>query len=115
VTFVTPARARRADITFTMNVTATALSGMRAATTRLDVAAHNVANSDTEGYVRQQVIQSDQPAGGTSTTIVHAAHPGADLAQDLVAERTATYSFVASLQAIRTEQEMLGKLLDTRA
>ena len=38
---------------------ATAVSGMNAASAGLYVIGHNLANADTAGYVRQQVMQSD--------------------------------------------------------
>lgn len=37
----------------------TGVSGIRVAQSGLNVAAHNIANTDTEGYVRQQLIVSD--------------------------------------------------------
>src|ERR1700759_3791669 len=67
------------------SISTIALSGMNAATRRLDVAASNIANSRSSGalpaadgtvttgaaqaYVPLQVVQSDVAGGGTQTTV----------------------------------------------
>jgi flagellar hook-associated protein FlgK len=47
----------------------TAISGLRAATLRLDVAAHNIANASTDGFVPGRVVQSDLPQAGVRATV----------------------------------------------
>lgn len=97
------------------SISSIAISGMNAATTRLGVAAHNVANAVTPAFRRQQVQQQSQPGGGVATQITRAAEPGSNLAADLVAQKVALYSFKASLRTVQAEHEMLGSLIDLKA
>lgn len=102
------------------SATAIGLSGMRAAQTRLDTAAHNVANAQTPGFRRHRVEQVTVPqAGGVETKVLRedAAQAGdlAHLAEDLVAQRMSLYSFAANLKTVQTEDRMLGSLVDRRA
>ena len=50
-----------------MNVTSIALSGVQAASTRLDAAANNIANSQTPGFRRDQVMQQTQESAVSYT------------------------------------------------
>ena len=43
------------------SISSIALSGMNAAQTQLQASAHNVANLSTEGFKRQEVVQTEQP------------------------------------------------------
>lgn len=104
------------------SASAIGLSGLRAAQLRLDVGAHNIANAQTPGFQRQQVVQTANPASGGVTARVErdtqAAAEGGDLghlAEDLVGGKLALYSFAANLQVVKTEQDMLGTLFDERA
>jgi flagellar hook protein FlgE len=102
------------------SATAIGLSGMRAAQTRLDTAAHNVANAQTPGFRRHRVEQTAAPqAGGVETNVVRepAVQAGdpAHLAEDLVAQRMSLYSFAANLKTVQTEDRLLGSLVDRRA
>ena len=51
------------------SVSATAQSGLRAALLRLDVAANNLANLNTDGFVPAHVVGSDLAQGGVRSTI----------------------------------------------
>lgn len=103
------------------SATAIGLSGLRAAQTRLDTAAHNVANAQTPGFRRQVVEQTAMPeTGGVQTQVRREDAPqaGGDLArlaEDLVEQRAALHSYAANLKTIQTEDRMLGSLLDTQA
>ncbi len=97
------------------SISAIAFSGMNAATARLGVSAHNVANVQTAGFRRQQVLQQTQAGGGVATSIAQADAAGTDLAADLVQQMTALYSFKANLRTVQVERDMLGSLLDIRA
>lgn len=104
------------------SASAIGLSGLRAAQLRLDVGAHNIANAQTSGFQRQQMVQTANPASGGVTARVErdsqAAAEGGDLgrlAEDLVGGKLALYSFAANLKVVKTEQEMLGTLFDQRA
>jgi len=100
---------------------AAGLSGLRAAQRQLDTHAHNVANVLTPGFQRQAVVQTAQPTpGGVRTDLRQDGEPGgADgldrLAEDLVGQRMALYSFQANLKTVQAQDDMLGTLLDTRA
>jgi flagellar hook protein FlgE len=44
-----------------------------------------------------------------------AAAPGDSLAEDMVAQRVALYEFKSNMQVFKTQQDMLGTLLDLQA
>ncbi len=98
-----------------MNVTSIALSGVQATSTRLDAAANNIANSQTPGFRRDQVMQQTQESEGVLTVVGKAQEVGADLAADLVEQMQATYAFRANLRTIEAEKRMTGSLLDIQA
>lgn len=100
---------------FRMNSIDTALSGLQAAQTRLDVAANNVANAQTDGYRREQVVAQAQPQGGVAVQVERVPQPGADLVTDAVDQMAATYSWKANLQTLKTADAMVGDLLSIRA
>lgn len=97
------------------NITATALSGMNAAQTRLNVAAHNVANLNTEGFTRQQVSQTTQPDGGVTSTVSNVSTPGPALEADLIAQLQAKNAFLANLAVFKTQDKIAGALLNERS
>ena len=104
------------------SATATGLSGMRAAQRNLDTHAHNIANAQTPGFQRQSVVQTAQAGqGGVKAEISReaAAEEAGEgmnrLADDLVGERMSLYNFAANLQTVKTQDRMLGTLLDTSA
>ena len=97
-------------------VSSIALSGMQSAVQRLDSASHNIANwGTTDGFRRELASTSNGASGGVTTSFQLAAAPGDGLAEDMVAQRVALYDFKASMQVFKTEQDMLGSLLDLRA
>ena len=96
-------------------ISAIAFSGINAATTRLSVSAHNVANAATPAFRRQEVVQATQPGGGVTTSLAQAEGHGTDLAAEAVEQMSALYDFKANLRMVLAEREMLGSLLDTRA
>jgi len=97
------------------NVANTALSGLQTAQLRLNAAAHNVANAQTEGFRRDVVRAQPQAQGGVQARVEKLPEPGSDLAADLVAQKSATYAFKANLQVLKTADETLGRLLNTQA
>lgn len=97
------------------SISSIAISGMNAATTRLGVASHNVANALTPAFRRQQLLQQSQPGGGVAAQVTQANEPGNDLAADMVQQKVALYSFQANLRTVQVEHEMLGSLIDLRA
>ena len=93
-----------------------AFSGLQAAQLRLDSAAHNVANMNTSGFKRQTVTQEAVPVlGGTRASLGEASTEGVALEQEAVEQMSATYAFKANLQTIKTQDAMMGALLDIRA
>ena len=94
----------------------TAVSGLQVSQLRPNAAANNVANAQTDGFRRDQVRQEAQPAsGGVIAQVDKVPQPGANLIQDLVDQKAATYAFKANVQVVKTADEMMGRLLDVRA
>jgi flagellar hook-associated protein FlgK len=98
---------------------AVGLSGMRAAQSRLDSHAHNIANAQTPGFQRQLTTKTARPAsGGVDAHIgqeTQPSEPMSRLAEDLIGQRQSLYSFAANLRTVQAHDRMLGTLLDTRA
>ena len=93
-----------------------ASSGLRAAQLQLDSAAHNVANAATPGFRRQEAeLQTEADQGGVRAQAVRAQQEGAALEADAVNQIASTYSFAANLQMLRTEDRMMGALVNTKA
>jgi flagellar basal-body rod protein FlgC len=105
-----------------------AYSGLKAASTRLQVSAHNVANSNTDGFDPQRVDQTALRAGGTLAqvsqpdgnnpvymrdgSITEASNT--DLVSETVDQMQASNSFKANLAVLRTSDEMVGSLFDRK-
>ena len=99
-----------------MSTTASiALSGLGAASLRLQSSAHNIANAQTPNFRRQQVEQQTLPQGGVAAEVRRADVAGEALAEDVVGQMQASLVYRANLSVLRTEQRMLGSLLDTEA
>ena len=99
----------------TSSTSAIAFSGLQAAQTRLQASAHNVANSQTEGFRPLQVDQSTQSGGGVSTQVERSSQPSAGLEGDVVAQLQAKNAFLANLNVFKTNDAMLGTLLNAKA
>jgi flagellar hook-associated protein FlgK len=99
-----------------MNVLSSiALSGLQAAQTRMAGSAHNIANAMTPGFHRQLVAAQSVSGGGVATTLQRAPAAGDALAEDLVSLKLAQHLFTANLKVLRTQDRMLGTLLDETA
>ena len=92
-----------------------ALSGMNAAQTTPNSSAHSVANMNTSGFRRQEVVQSAQASDGVSTSLTKASAAGASLETDVVAQLQAKNAFLASLAVFKTSDKMAGTLLNLKA
>jgi Flagella basal body rod protein len=103
------------SVTMSSSVFSVARSGLGAATARLDTAAHNIANLETPGFKRQEVAQTAQPEGGVKVSIQTAPQEGPALAQDIITQLSASYTYKANLQVLETAKQMSGTLLDTKA
>jgi flagellar hook-associated protein FlgK len=109
-----------------------ALSGLQAATAKMQVTANNVANARTDGYQTQRVDVLERPGGvearvpadsamtrpsppPTQAASVSGPPSDVDLAQEMV-QMTANESFyLANVRALEAAHGMLGTLLDTEA
>jgi len=91
------------------------LSGLNAAQLRLDSAAHNIANTQTAGFRRQQVVQQARPGGGVQADIAPRSEPGGSLEADVVDQMSAAYTYKANLRTVQVQDEVLGSLLDATA
>ena len=89
-----------------------ALSGLNAASSQLATAAHNIANAQTPVFRRQLVQQAAQAEGGVVVSIGRACTTGDALAEDVVAQMSATYAFKANVLTLKAQDRMLGSLLD---
>ena len=97
------------------SIASIALSGLNAASSQLATAAHNIANAQTSGFRRQLVQQTAQPDGGVVVSIGRATDGGDALAEEVVAQMAATYAFKANVLSLKTQDRMLGSLLDLTA
>lgn len=108
----------------------TALSGVAAAQTRINVAANNTANADTPGFKAQQVKQSANAAGGVRTEVVDKIPatvisfdaqgnaqelPNTSPEEELVNAQIAKYDAQANIQIIKKQKELDKRLLDIQA
>ena len=134
------------------NISSIAVSGLNAATRRLEVSASNIANQQSTGalpgpngtvpagapqaYRPLQVNQTAVPGGGTQASITSAspsivpvsdaqapfanadglvASPNVDLAQELIGQLVAKYSYTANLATLKADRAMSKALLDATA
>ena len=97
------------------SIASVASSGLQAAQLRSGAAAHNVANLQTPQFQRQGVVQEARSGGGVAASVQSTGQIGTRLEEDVAAQMSATYSFKANLQTLRTADQMLGALLDVRA
>jgi flagellar basal-body rod protein FlgC len=110
----------------------TALSGMTAFGKQLEVSAHNVANINTDGFKRTDTTFVEAPNGGVLPVTQKDNSPGpavlkdttqglmqvelsnTDLGQEAVNQIIAQRGFEANLRTLKTADDMLGSILDTR-
>lgn len=92
-----------------------ASSGLQAAQLRLDASAHNVANMNTPGFRRHAVSQEAVAEGsGVRAAVQRQPQEGVALEQEAVEQMSATYAFKANLQTLKTQDAMMGSLLDIK-
>jgi flagellar basal body rod protein FlgC len=99
------------------DISAIARSGLAAAQTRLGAAASNIANRDSEGYRRMSVDSREAAGGGVIASVRRESEPsGSDgLVTDLVDAMEARQGFAANLKVLKTQDSLIGSLLDVRA
>lgn len=109
-----------------------ALSGLIAFSTEIDVNAHNVANINTVGFKKSQtefvaletggvlpIIQKNESAGpsilnNTGYGPAQLELSNVDLVEETVNRIVAQRGFEANLQALKTADGMLGRILDIK-
>lgn len=89
-----------------------ALSGMNAASTRLNAAANNIANLDSNPYTPTRAHLTSLPEGqGVETELEPTDQPN-DLAGNLLDLQTAHTLYTANAAVVRASDRMIGALLD---
>lgn len=81
--------------------------------------ANNVANVNTDRFAPQDTTISETQNGGTKANTTSASSNGSeqsqtDLSKELTDQTTIEKTTEANVQAIRTQNEMYGSLLDIR-
>jgi len=106
-----------------------ALSGVQAGGRLLGASAHNIANALTENFKRTQATFEESPAGGVVVSLTQDQRPGPQLPtgddpytfregsnveveEELIHTLEATHLIEANLVSIRTQDKVLGALLD---
>lgn len=98
-----------------MNVSSQ-LSGMKVAQARLDTSANNIANLSTQNYTRQEVQQSDTVNGGTSVSVTSSSvGAGNNLEADMVEQLKAKNTYLANLSVFKTNNDIMGTLVNIKA
>ena len=108
---------------------ASALSGIQAGSRILGVSAHNIANAQTENFKRTRTILEESSAGGVIVSLSKDNRPGpqfttgedpftfregsnVEVEEELIHTLEATHISEANLASIRTQDQVLGSLLD---
>ena len=108
---------------------AMALSGIQAGSRMLGASAHNIANAQTENFKRTQVTLEESSAGGVIVSLSQDNRPGpqlptgddpftfrqgsnVELEEELIHTLEATNIIEANLASLRTQDKVLGSLLD---
>jgi len=107
-----------------------AVTALSAESVRLDVSASNVANVSTDGYRAMRVTNEATAGGGVRTRIDEPATPAGqlltgddgrdrvlsnvDLGAEVVTQISAQHAFEANLAVLRTGDETLKALIDSK-
>lgn len=103
-----------------MRILGAALGGWRTENRRMAVAAHNIANANTEGFAASRVDGRELPGGGVDGVVRPAGAPGqgVDLAEELIQARVAEHAARADLLLVKTADRLAdtaAALLDKKA
>ena len=106
------------------------LSALRAFGDKIGVAAHNVANVETEEFKKQRALLSEEAEQGVRVEIEQVNTPGplipsvendqpvlkegsnVDLAEEIPGALLARRHYQANLKLLETQDEMVGSLID---
>ena len=107
-----------------------ALSGLTTFGKQINVSAHNTANILTEGFKKSRVVAEELQPQGVKASIQTVDSPGplievrsqdgprmvelsnVDPVQEIVSQMVATRAYQANLNMIKTEDRLLGSILD---
>ena len=98
-----------------------AISGLKASQTRVDVAAHDVANINTPDFRDYQPVQTETlPSGTQISALTRGPQPppgesGTDFAVEASQLMIGRSSYKADASVIKVQDQMLGELLDMKA
>jgi len=107
-----------------INALGTGLSGLQSFQRAVDVTANNIANANTDGFRPQTALFRESTPAGTGVTLSTARAPGSadptapsgtDLTNEVVNLTVYRTGFQASAKVIKTADDLLGSLLDTRS
>ncbi len=108
----------------------TSLSGLAAAQTKIVTAAHNTANANTDGFKKQRVVFQETQPQGVEATVERVNTPGpvffketeagslavelsnVDLGEEAINLMLGKRLYEANLNVIKTQNRLLGSLLD---
>ena len=91
------------------------VSGLRAGMLRMSVSAHNVANLNTEGGRALSVRQTEQPDLSGVRAEAYQTESEPDLLEETAGQMTTSHYLKAQASAIRTQDEMLGSIINIMA
>lgn len=98
------------------------LSGMRGNQTALDISSHNVANAETQGFIPQQAVFQEISKGGVTVSVSQEAFrmaaqdaSGTDLVKEMVQSIQYQAGFDINAKMVKTADELLGTLINTKA
>ena len=108
-----------------------ALYGLQAASLQLRVSANNIANSDTDGYQKQQVTTQagtygvevkvekigavdNQSASVNNRESTIDQSSSVDLTEELIEMKAAKSLFAVNAKTLQTQENMLGRILDIK-
>jgi len=115
-----------------MSAIDTALSGMAAFAKKLDVSANNVANVNTDGFHKSRVESVEVGTGGVLPVVQKDESPGpsvlrekgygaaqvelsnVDLGEEALSQIIAQRGFEANIRTLKTADDMLGSIIDTK-
>ena len=74
--------------------------------------AHNLANLPTAGFRREQAVMASAVGGGVTASPTRVPQQGNAVETDIVSQLIAKNQFLANLAVFKTNDQMLGSLLD---
>jgi len=104
-----------------VSTSAIAQSGLNVASLGLAVAANNVANLNSDGYKAKSLSQEETKEGGVQASqVTESQQPtvpdgsNVDLATEMTSLMTQSGAYTSNLKVMKTQDEMLGQLMDMR-